>query len=229
MTTKERILDVTTELFRRHGYNGTGLKQIVASANAPFGSVYHFFPGGKEELGEAVIRRAGQMYLELIEAIWDAAGDPLTGVSDIFMGAAAALIETDYIDLCPIGTVALEMASSSEVLRKATSDVFESWIHNGAARLEQAGADPAKAREVALALVAILQGAFVLGRAMRSPEPVEAAGRAAAAIAARALSENKQRSDSAAPRVDAAPPDRGTGPAPIPLRGPIAIRPAVAP
>jgi AcrR family transcriptional regulator len=58
--TKERILDNTGELFRRYGYTGTGLKQIVANANAPFGSVYHFFPGGKEQLGEEVIRRSGR-------------------------------------------------------------------------------------------------------------------------------------------------------------------------
>ncbi len=45
-TTKERILDSTAELFRRQGYAGTGMKQIAAEAAAPFGSVYHFFPGG---------------------------------------------------------------------------------------------------------------------------------------------------------------------------------------
>lgn len=187
MNTRDRILDVTTELFRRHGYNGTGLKQIVAGANAPFGSVYHFFPGGKEELGEAVIRRAGQMYLEVIEAIWDAAADPRGGVRDIFHGAAAAMVETDYIDPSPIGTVALEMASTSEPLRQATADVFESWIGYSAARLEAAGADPKRSRELAIAVVALLQGAFVLGRALRSPEPVEAAGRAAVSVVAAAL------------------------------------------
>jgi AcrR family transcriptional regulator len=192
VSTRERILDVTTELFRRYGYNGTGLKQIVANANAPFGSVYHFFPGGKEELGETVIRRAGQMYLELIEAIWDAAGDTLAGVHDAFAGAAVALVETDYIDLCPIGTVALEMSSSSEKLRIATADVFESWIAHAAARLERAGADPAGAREVAVAVVAILQGALMLSRALRSVEPVEAAGRAAVAVVASALATRPQ-------------------------------------
>ena len=45
-STKDRIVDVTAELFRQYGYTGTGLKQVVTSANAPFGSLYHFFPGG---------------------------------------------------------------------------------------------------------------------------------------------------------------------------------------
>lgn len=187
MSTKERILDVTADLFRRHGYNGTGLKQIVASASAPFGSVYHFFPGGKEELGGAVVRRAGQMYLELVEAVWDAAGDPLEGVRDIFTGAAEALRETGYLDLCPIGTVALEMSSTSEPLRLATAEVFELWIERATARLAAMGLDAGSAREVAIGVIVLLQGAFVLARAMQTPEAVEAAGRAAAALVEEAL------------------------------------------
>ena len=49
--TRERILGVSAEIFRRQGYEGTGLKQIVTAAKVPFGSLYHFFPGGKEQLG----------------------------------------------------------------------------------------------------------------------------------------------------------------------------------
>ena len=37
--TRERILYATAELFRRQGYSGTGLKQVVAEAQAPFGSL----------------------------------------------------------------------------------------------------------------------------------------------------------------------------------------------
>ena len=76
--TKERIMETTAQLFQRYGYTGTGLKQIVAEANAPFGSIYHHFPNGKAQLGEEVIRRSGQMYKELFEAIFDAAPDVAT-------------------------------------------------------------------------------------------------------------------------------------------------------
>lgn len=187
MSTKERILDVTAELFRRHGYNGTGLKQIVASANAPFGSIYHFFPGGKEELGEAVVRRAGAMYYELVEAIWTANPDPVEGLRDSFSGAAATLIETDYIDLCPIGTVALEMSSTSEPLRRATADVFEMWIDRAATRFIEAGVPASRARALAIQVNLLIQGAFMFARATRSTEAVEAAGEAAVALFEEAL------------------------------------------
>src|SRR5256885_14385974 len=94
--TRERIMDSSAELFRRHGYTGTGMKQIVAAANAPFGSIYHFFPGGKEQLGEEVIRSSGAMYGELFELIMDNAPDVVTGVGHFFAGAAETLRQTGY-------------------------------------------------------------------------------------------------------------------------------------
>src|SRR2546423_4963001 len=119
--TKERILETTAEMFRRYGYTGSGLKQIVAEAEAPFGSLYHFFPGGKEQLGDEVIRQAGHFYFLLFEAIFDAAPDVVTATSDFFAGAAETLRVTDYADACPIATVALEVANTNETLRKATA------------------------------------------------------------------------------------------------------------
>jgi AcrR family transcriptional regulator len=174
--TKDRILDTTAELFRRYGYTGTGLKQIVAEAQAPFGSVYHHFPGGKEQLGREVILRSGQMYQELIETILDAAADIVTGVSNVFEGAAALLQETDYADACPIATVALEVASTNETLRQATAEVFESWIQTGTRRFTAEGIPADKARELAIVLITTLEGAFVLSRAMRDTQPVRVAG-----------------------------------------------------
>ena len=181
-TTKVRILDTTAELFRRYGYTGTGLKQVVAEAGAPFGSVYHFFPGGKAQLGDEVIRRSGQMYLDLVLAVLDGATDLVAGVGDVFRGAAEVLRETDYIDACPIATVALEVASSNEVLRVATADVFESWTVAATDRFERAGIAAGPARVLAIAVIELLEGGFLLSRAARTTEALDAAGSAAVAL-----------------------------------------------
>lgn len=186
-TTRERIVDVSSELFRRNGYHGTGIKQIVSGADARFASLYHFFPGGKEELGEEVIRRSGEFYLQIWEVILGGSPDIVTGVRNFFAGAAATVSSTDYADACPIATVALEVASTNEPLRQATADVFESWIVTVAARFERAGIDAAQSRDIAIELIAILEGAFVLSRAMRTTAPIEIAGRRAVAIVEAAL------------------------------------------
>jgi AcrR family transcriptional regulator len=175
--TRERIVNASAELFRLQGYNGTGVKQIVAAAEAPFGSLYHFFPGGKEELGAEAIRWSGEMYGQLLPALLDPAPDIVTGVENFFAGAAEHLVETDYADACPIATVALEVSSASEALRQACANVFDGWIAAGSERFAAAGIDEDRARELAIGMVAALEGAFVLCRAMRSTEPLEAAGR----------------------------------------------------
>jgi len=186
-TTRERIVDTSAELFRRQGYSATGVKQIVMAAKAPFGSLYHFFPGGKEQLGAEAVRVSGALYEQLIPAVFDPAPDVVTGVRDFFNGAAEHLRETSYEDACPIATVALEVSSTSEPMREACADVFESWIEAGATRLERAGLDPAKAREMTIAMLAALEGAFVLARAQRTTEPLRIAGEIAATAVERAL------------------------------------------
>jgi AcrR family transcriptional regulator len=186
-TTRDRIVDASAELFRRQGYAATGVKQIVTEAQAPFGSLYHFFPGGKEQLGAEAIRTSGALYELLIPAIFDPAPDLVTAVRMFFAGAAEHLRETDYEDACPIATVALEVSSSSETMREACADVFESWIAAGAARHTEAGISEARARELTIAMIAGLEGAFVLARALRSTEALEIAGEVAAAAVQRAL------------------------------------------
>jgi AcrR family transcriptional regulator len=180
-------MDTTAELFRRYGYTGTGLKQVVAAANAPFGSLYHHFPGGKEQLGSEVIRRSGRMYADLFEAVFDASPDVVSGTTSFFLGAAETLRQTDYADACPIATVALEVASANEPLRQATASVFDSWIAVGTARLVEAGIPGEQARELTISFLAALEGAFILSRALRSTEPLEVTGAAMAEAVRAAL------------------------------------------
>jgi AcrR family transcriptional regulator len=185
--TKDRIVGAGAELFRRQGYTGTGVKQIVAEANAPFGSLYHFFPGGKEQLAAEVIRFSGGMYAQVVVEAIGPAKDPLHLVDLFFTGAAEHLRETNYEDACPIATVALEVASTSEPLRQATAEVFEGWIAGLAASLRSVGVPEEKSRELSLAMLLALEGAFVLSRAGRTTEPLEVAGRAMAQVVGNAL------------------------------------------
>jgi AcrR family transcriptional regulator len=187
--TKDRIMDTSAELFRRQGYTGTGVKQIVAAANAPFGSIYHFFPGGKEQLGAEVIRSSGQLYIQLFATSALQAPDVLTAIHDFFSGAAETLEETDYADACPIATVALEVASTSEPLREATAEVFESWIAGATEYFAAAGIGREAARELAFSMLCLLEGAFIFCRAMRTVEPLQIAGASAVAAVQAALAD----------------------------------------
>lgn len=175
-STRDQILTASAEQFRRNGFNGTSVKDITVAAGATMGSLYHFFPGGKEQLTAEVLRTTGAAYLQLFEMIADGASDPGDAVQQFFDGAAAVLVETDFIDICPIGSIAREVASTSEPLRLASNEVFASWLVALAARLRGAGIRPAAARRLATSVVAALEGGFILSRTARDPAPLRAIG-----------------------------------------------------
>jgi hypothetical protein len=102
--------------------------------------------------------------------------------------AARDLEESGYADACPIATVALEVSSVDEEMRLACAEVFDAWIEGGVWRFGLAGIEPVTARTPVLQMLAGLEGAFVLARALRSTEPIEAAGAAAVSAIRAALS-----------------------------------------
>ena len=191
--TRERIVQTSAKLFRRQGFAGTGVKQIVAEASAPFGSLYHFFPGGKEQLGEEVIRSSGALYGQLIEVFFPPGADPVTATRAFFAGAAQTLVETGYADACPIATIALEVSSTNEPMRTACAEVFEGWIDLASERLNAAGVSRPRSRRLAISMLCSLEGAFVLARATRSTEPLEVAGATAAETVRQALHARRSR------------------------------------
>jgi AcrR family transcriptional regulator len=186
--TRDRIVAAAADGFARRGYAGTGLKAILSASHAPFGSLYHFFPGGKEELGAAAIRTSGVTYRELVEGFFPPGADVVDATRAFFAGGAEVLVATDYADACPIATITLETASESEPMREASAEVFESWIEVLRARLVEAGLAAATAREIAVELFCAVEGAFLHCRATRSTEALEITGRAAVARVAGALS-----------------------------------------
>jgi TetR/AcrR family transcriptional regulator, lmrAB and yxaGH operons repressor len=170
--TRERILDAGAGLFRRQGYEGTALKEIVDEGGAPWGSLYHFFPGGKEELAVLALRRSGERYRRLIELVFEGAGDPALALRQFFELSAQALTASDYADGCPVATVALEAANTSKPLRAVCADAFDSWIVTLARALREAGIEPNTAARLALFGLATFEGAITLSRTQRSIQPL---------------------------------------------------------
>ena len=178
--TRERLIRAGVELFKRQGLHATGIKEIAQQAGVPASSLYHFFPGGKEELAGTVIETAGADFQHVVQDIWDAGEDVVHGVREIFEAAADVLEATDYADICPIATVAHEVAGTNNDLRIATADVFEAWIYAAHRRLEKAGATKEDADSLAPTLIAMLEGTFILCRTLRTTEPLRDAARVAA-------------------------------------------------
>ncbi|MBF6194223.1 TetR/AcrR family transcriptional regulator [Nocardia beijingensis] len=165
------------ELMRTQGYAGTSVKQLTVAARAPMGSLYHHFPEGKPQVAAAALRTSGAAYIQLLPLLLDADDDLREAIPAAFAAAAEQIEQTGWINMCPVGTVAGEVADSEPALREVAAEVIASWIGDGTDYFVRRGLSATDARELILAVLTSLEGAFVLSRTLRSTEPLRAAGR----------------------------------------------------
>ncbi|EMD27674.1 TetR/AcrR family transcriptional regulator [Amycolatopsis azurea] len=179
-TTRERMIETAMTLFRREGYQATSWRRLVEQAGTPWGSAYHHFPGGKEqlavaaiELGTAVVAKTVRRAFERNETVEDA-------VSWWYRKAGEALAADDYRGGCPLATITLEMAHASPAITKACQDAFAAWHVLLVELLTGHGAG--NAEDLATAIVNNLEGALLVSRIRRSPDPLERAARHVALV-----------------------------------------------
>ncbi|WP_245914954.1 TetR/AcrR family transcriptional regulator [Nocardia fluminea] len=190
-STRERLVSAVAELMRVHGYSAITVKQITAAAQAPMGSLYHHFPQGKVQIAAEALRSTGAAYIQLLPLLMDPHEDLRVAVPAAFDDAARTLAESGWMNMCPVGTVAGEIADSEPVLREVAAEVVRDWIDQGTQYFVERGVGESAARELILAVLSALEGAFVLGRTLRSAEPLRAAGRAMAARVQVVLAESE--------------------------------------
>jgi AcrR family transcriptional regulator len=176
-STRESILTAAAELMRRKGYGAVGMKDVVAASGAPIGSLYHHFPGGKAQIAREALINAGTAYGLLIPTLVDPHDDLGEAIESVFAQAAADMAGTGFANMCPVASVAAEVADTIEDLRDTTADVFTGWLDGGTAYFVSRGLPEDAARDLTVALVAALEGAFVLVRTLRDTEPLLAVGR----------------------------------------------------
>ncbi|OLT36928.1 hypothetical protein BJF79_30330 [Actinomadura sp. CNU-125] len=162
--TRERVLRTAAELFQRQGYHGTGLNQVLAESNAPKGSLYFHFPDGKEQLAAESVTLSGQEVSEALAAAVLAAPDGRAGVVALGEYFAETLLASGFGKGCPVATVALETAASSETIRTACDDVYGAWQQGIALALHGWGVPEERAEPLAALVLSSLQGAVMLAR-----------------------------------------------------------------
>ena len=186
-STPERLLTATLEILRQRGYAAMSIKAVLHAAQALHGSLYHHFPGGKEELAAEALRRSGEAYRELIASYLRPGADVVDAVDRFFADGAEFLAAADFINMCPVASVAGEIATDNERLRAVTAAAFDSWLVAPIAAFERAGLDHDAATAVARQLLALAEGALLLARAQRDTAALDAARSAAVTITRAAL------------------------------------------
>lgn len=174
--TRSRMVDTTARLLTTQGYHGTGLGQVLAEARAPKGSLYFHFPGGKEELAAEAVRHSAAEWRAAISTVVDAAPSPLDAIRAVCELLASRLEASAFLDGCPVATVALEAAPTSQPIHEACAEAFMTWQRVIEDKLRAAGVPVARAERLATTLLAAIEGAQVLAKAARSGEPLRRVG-----------------------------------------------------
>ena len=175
---KGKTLAAAARLFRRRGYHGTALQDILAASGSPRGSLYFHFPNGEEEIGETALMLAGEAVREAIAKAAETSENAEAFLTRIARGMAADLARSDYSEGCPIATTALETADQSDVLAKATRDAFQKWELEIKRGLERFGMISEDADLIATLVLSQLEGALLLARTYRRLEPMHRAEQA---------------------------------------------------
>jgi TetR/AcrR family transcriptional regulator, lmrAB and yxaGH operons repressor len=186
---KGKTLAAAAKLFRRQGYHGTALHDILAAGGAPRGSLYFHFPGGKEQIGEAALTLSAEATRQGIARAAEASESAEIFLVRMVRAMASDLERSDYREGCPIATTALETAAHSEVLGRATRNAFQKWeleIKRGLFRFGMAAGDADLAATLVLSQ---LEGALLLARTYRSLEPLRRAEQAVKLLARARVSE----------------------------------------
>jgi len=178
---RERMLEATITLMRRSGLSGAGINEIVRESGAPKGSVYHFFPQGKQQIVAEALAVYSERVRAFIEAALDAGRTPGGRVRALFRAFAERLEQGDFGSSCAAGAVCLDLDEDLEGLRLAIEAAFDDWAALIARKL--GFADERRARSFAGLLLTAIEGGYVRGRAERSSRPFLEAGQWLAALA----------------------------------------------
>lgn len=168
---RAKLIETAMRLFRAKGYHGVGLTELLTTSGAPKGSFYHHFPGGKEELGEATLRAAGDFVGDLIDACFTAAGAEAEAVDKLTTAIAAYFQKSNFRAGCPIASVALDTVPQSARLTAAARDVLADWQRRAIGHAARWGRDEASSREFAERFVIALEGAWMIARIRQSASP----------------------------------------------------------
>jgi TetR/AcrR family transcriptional repressor of lmrAB and yxaGH operons len=176
--TRDRIVEAATVLFQLKGYHATGLNEILRESNAPKGSLYYYFPEGKEQLALETVNLTKEFVEKTIKERLAKIQDPAESIKNSIEEMAdlvytqkdekLALRSTKKVS---INLIALETAATNENLRKACESAFNVWQDAYTQKLIEGGFNREKAETLGLVIQSMVEGAIIMSLTKKSDKP----------------------------------------------------------
>jgi AcrR family transcriptional regulator len=169
---RSRMVHSAGVLVRERGVHGVGLREIVAHAGGPRGSLQRYFPGGKTQLVTEALDIAGADVAALADANHNKARTLADAIDAVIAPWRQLLLESDFTLGCPIAATVVD-ASGNDQLREKARALLAQWQDSVRDALIRFGNPKSTADEHASVLLAALEGALILARAQHSIQPLD--------------------------------------------------------
>ncbi len=176
--TRDRIVEAATVLFQLKGYHATGLNEILRESKAPKGSLYYYFPDGKEQLALEAVNLTKEFVEERIKERLSKIEDPAESIknsieemADLVYTQKEEKIALRSTKKVSINLIALETAATNENLRKACESAFSAWQNTYTQKLIDGGFSKEKAETLGLVIQSMVEGAIIMSLTKKSDKP----------------------------------------------------------
>jgi TetR/AcrR family transcriptional repressor of lmrAB and yxaGH operons len=170
--TKQRMLDSAVLLLRERGAAGVTVDAVLAHSGAPRGSVYHHFPGCRNEMVLGAVRQAGDHIATTVRES-AAGGDVQQMMQRLVAFWKRALTKTGYRAGCPVAAMAVDSRDLVPDAGDLVREIFGQWQASLAEALSASGFAAPRAQRLATLIVSAIEGAIILCRAHRDLGPLD--------------------------------------------------------
>lgn len=170
---RQRLVSTAADLLRRRGLSSTSIRELSKHANAPLGSTYHYFPGGKPQLISEAVAQTGQHISKLLNKAL--AAGPVAGIEAFLANWRSILMENEFKAGCPVIAVAADDSSGEGegLPLAAAAEALKDWELLISHSLNEAGMEELEATATATFIIASVEGAILLCRAAQSITPFD--------------------------------------------------------
>jgi TetR/AcrR family transcriptional regulator, lmrAB and yxaGH operons repressor len=171
-STREQILQTTCSLIEKQGYHGTGLNEIVKESGSPKGSLYHYFPNGKEQIVAEAVLGSGIETAERIRGELKKSSNVSKAIYDFILNIAGHVELSGFSAGSPLTSVAMETATKSERINLACREAYSMLQSAFNEKLLESGYTKTKAADMAAFIVASIEGGIILSRTNHTADPL---------------------------------------------------------
>lgn len=166
---KQTYVPCLLRLFRQYGYDGATLAKISEATGLGKASLYHHFPGGKDEMVETVLDYLDHWLDQNIIQMLNGPGDPVARLEqmcdhlgDVYEGGKQ-----------PCLSAILLLGSARDVFHDRVKAIYRLWIDAIAAVLSESGMDEKLAQQRGEDAIIAIQGALILAQGLNDPAPFQ--------------------------------------------------------